>query len=323
MPRPPRILEGGRIYHVYNKVGGDAIPFQEENLSARFVNVLREVVVRDELKVFAWVLMGNHYHLVVRMNAVPLSRSMKTLQQKTTRFRNWSAGLSGPLWQGRYKAIRVDEQGYLQQLVAYVHLNPVKAGLVKDPRGYRWSGHRDMLQMRQHPIVSIDDALLIYGETQQEAVAAYRSALRQVRSSSWSREAPGRLPWWPRGRPTGDRPLHVHSAAMVDELGRSTAPYRPRLGAEEWLAIACAHLCVDRADLEGRGRQREIVWARDLIGLIGVERYGVQVKSLAVALGKSEDGVSLWVRRGVKRRSDDELFAEAADRLDSVAQQER
>jgi len=323
MPRPPRKLEEGRIYHVYNRVGGAEAPFEEEQLATRFVGVLREVVQRDDLTVFAWVLMGNHYHLVVRMKAVPLSRSMKTLQQKVTRFRNWKADVRGSLWQGRYKAIQVDEQDYLQKLVAYVHLNPVKAGLVNDTRGYRWSGHRDVLQMRQNPIVSIDDALLVYGETRKEALAAYRSALRQVSDSSWSREAPGKLPWWRLGRRAEDRQLQVHSNSMLDELGRSTAPYRPQLSAEEWVVIACGCLGVDRADLAGRGRQPEIVRARELTGLIGVERYGVQVKRLAEELGKSEDGVSLWVRRGARRRSDDAVFAGAAERLDSIAQQER
>jgi REP element-mobilizing transposase RayT len=67
MPRPGRALEEGRIYHVYNKTGGSEVPFTDEALASRFVHLLRAVVRRDELLLYAWTLMGNHYHLIVRM----------------------------------------------------------------------------------------------------------------------------------------------------------------------------------------------------------------------------------------------------------------
>jgi hypothetical protein len=89
------------------------------------------------------------------------------------------------------------------------------------------------------------------------------------------------------------------------------------------LALACGHLEVERADVAGRGRQKEVVWARELVGLIGVGLYGVRVKDLARELGKSEDGVSLWARRGAKRRLEDALFAAAAEDLDNAAREER
>jgi hypothetical protein len=110
---------------------------------------------------------------------------------------------------------------------------------------------------------------------------------------------------------------------MADELGRSTSPYRPRFEAEDWLALACGHLEVERADVASRGRQKEIVRARELIGLVGAGLYGVRVKDLARELGKSEDGVSLWVRRGAKRRLGDPYFADAAEDLDTAAREER
>ena len=104
MPRANRTLEEGRIYHVYNRVGGEGFPFAEDALAARFLQLFRQIVERDGLVVFAWVLLGNHYHLVVRMGSVPLSRSMKSLQQGVTRSRNRRAKVFGPLWQGRFKA---------------------------------------------------------------------------------------------------------------------------------------------------------------------------------------------------------------------------
>ncbi len=88
MPRAGRRFEEGRFYHVYNRVGGGLMPFEEQGLSRAFVDLLRQIVQRDDLDILAWCLLGNHYHLVVRQGPVDMSRPMKTLQQRLTRIRN-------------------------------------------------------------------------------------------------------------------------------------------------------------------------------------------------------------------------------------------
>ena len=110
--------------------------------------------------------------------------------------------------------------------------------------------------------------------------------------------------------------------AFIDEQGRSTARWRPRYGADEWLQIACGHLGVDQLRLSDRNRNPDIVRARELIGLIGVERFGVKVNELAAELGKSRDGVSRWIRRGSARRESDPGFASDAKGLDHAASEE-
>ena len=109
MPRAGRTFEEGRTYHVYNRVGGGFLPFTDDELAKTFVGLLRKVVDRDGAVVLGWCLLGNHYHLVARQGAVPLSRSMKTLQQGVTRARNVRDRVYGPLWQGRFKAKQVNE----------------------------------------------------------------------------------------------------------------------------------------------------------------------------------------------------------------------
>lgn len=323
MPRPNRTLEEGRIYHVYNRVGGEGLPFGEEALAARFLQLLRQIARRDGLVVLAWVLMGNHYHLVVRTGATPLSRSMKSLQQLVTRSRNLRLKVFGPMWQGRFKAKHVDDQAYLTRVIAYVHLNPVTAGIVDRPKQHRWSGHRDILGLRKDPVVSIDDVLGLYGASRRQAFAAYRSAMRTVRESEWSGGGPGHLPWWRLGRPRAEEDLHPGGHVMVDQLGRPTSPYRARFDACEWIEKTCLHFGIQLDELASRRRDSEIVRIRELMGLVGVERYGVVVKELAENLGKSEDGVSLWVRRGATRRLEDSYFAADAEALDGAMREKR
>jgi REP element-mobilizing transposase RayT len=323
MPRAGRSFEEGRVYHIYNRVGGASMEFADEGLAETFVKILRLAMRRDQATVMAWSLLGNHYHLVVRQGPVPLSRPMKTLQQGVTRARNLRARVFGPLWQGRFKAKNVDDERYLMQLVAYVHLNPVKAGLANDADGYRWSGHRDVVGRRRDPIVAVEDVLLLYGETRRQALRGYRSAISGVAAEGWSAAAPGKLPWWKLGRPTEEERLQRRQDSFVDELGRNTGRWRPRYSAGDWLEVACEHFECDRGMLGGRERSPDVVRMRELIGLVGIERYGVKVIDLAVELGKSREGVSKWYRRGATRRDEDPEFAAAAEVLDRAASEER
>ena len=228
-----------------------------------------------------------------------------------------------PMHGTQYKAKQVGSQQYLQQLIAYVHLNPVKAGIVNRPRMYRWSGHRDVLGLRKKPILAVDDLLSVYGTSRRQALRGYRSALHDVSRAEWSEEGPGKLPWWRLGRPAQERILHPKGHVMVDELGRPTSPFRKRYDAGTWIEVTCRQLKVEPGDLSSRRRHPEIIRVRDLVGLVGVERYGVKVKDLAAQLGKSEDGVSLWVRRGARRRAEDPGFAAEAEELDNVFKEQR
>ena len=88
------------------------------------------------------------------------------------------------------------------------------------------------------------------------------------------------------------------------------------------LPICYEHLDVDIGVLAGKGRALNNVKMRELIGMVGVERFGVKVTELADVLGKSRDGVSCWMRRGVERRTTDPSFAAAAERLEYVASEE-
>ena len=325
MPRPSRSFDEGFTYHVYNRVGGGWPAFTDAALATKFVDLLRSIVRRHEVMVFGWCLLSNHYHLILRQGPVPLSRTLQALQQEVTRTHNLRENTFGPLWQGRFKAIEVASEDYLLQLVAYVHLNPVKAGLTDDIDSYLWSGHREITGQVAKPIVAVDDVLLLYGDTRGRALKSYRTALSATAEEAWSGEGPGSLPWWPLGRPTRQKReiLQPTRSSQVDMLGRSTARWRPRYSGEEWIEIACEHFGVSREDISNRGRQVETVMMRDLIGLVGIERYRVKVVELAQALGKSRDGVSIWARRGAVRRTEDPDFAKAAKELDDFASEER
>ncbi len=170
MPRPNRIFVEGGLYHVYNRLGRGEQFFLQQKEAAEFVSLLREMVQRDGLTIYAWCLMSNHYHLAVRIGSVPLDRPIQSLQQRVTRGINARNHVYGPLWQGRYRAKLVKEQRYLDQLLIYIHLNPVTAGIVRDPADFKWSGHREIVGRFKNPLVG--EVLLVpgMGETQFETL---------------------------------------------------------------------------------------------------------------------------------------------------------
>jgi REP element-mobilizing transposase RayT len=321
MPRPNRLnLEGG-VYHVYNRVTrGDAV-FAEEDEAELFTSVLRKVKERDEVTVFAWCLMANHFHIALRTGPVPLERTMKSLQQKISIGYNARFGTFGPLWQGRYRAKLVENQDYLDRLIFYIHLNPVASGIVNDPAQFRWSGHREIVGRSSNPIVDIDEVLLLFGATRRAARVSYVTSLKGAATEDWIGESPGRIPWWRLGRPPGRDHKVIHrdaSKSFVDELGRSTGLERASLPTDEFLELGAQALRVPVARLAGRERTPQVVRARELLVTLGVERYGLRVSKIAAVLNKSPEGISRCLSRGVARRESDDEFRARLDEVDRL-----
>ena len=116
-----------------------------------FLIALGKMSERFDVDIFCYVLMGNHYHLLLRTNRANLSKCMQWLGTAyTTRF-NGRHSRNGHLFQGRYKSILVENDSYLLQLSYYVHRNPLRAGLVKRLIDYKWSSYSAYAYDRNRP----------------------------------------------------------------------------------------------------------------------------------------------------------------------------
>jgi REP element-mobilizing transposase RayT len=111
-----------------------------------FLAYLSDYKNRYGFHLYAYALMKNHLHLLVEVEEVPLGRIMQSLLFRYTRYFNRLHGEVGHLFQGRYKAILCDKDAYLLELVRYIHLNPVRAKIVKEPEGYVWTGHLSFIR---------------------------------------------------------------------------------------------------------------------------------------------------------------------------------
>jgi len=306
-------VEGG-VYHVYNRLARGAELFREGDEAARFVELFREARDRDGLTIFAWCVMSNHYHLALRTGPVGLSRTIGSVQARFGQGHNIRHRSFGPLWQSRFKAKLVDDGRYLDQLVLYIHLNPVTAGVVDDPAGCPLSGHGELLRTTRSPLVDAEQTLSLFGETLRGARRRYVKALEGAREVEWRAGLPGRLPWWPR---EPDRPLEPRRPSVwIDERGVSTGLERRPMSAADFLDRACAALDVSLARLAGSTRDTETSRLRVLVAGVGIERWGVRAKDLADVLGRWPDSVSRWARQAGALRSEDEGFRASYETLD-------
>jgi len=322
MGRRPRNLVPGGIYHVYNRVSRGQHVFRNDEEADRLEDLFATTKKRDDFQILAWCLMSNHYHLAARMGEVSLSRSMRTIHHRFSQSYNGRHRLFGPFWQGRYRAKLVDDDEYLRQLIAYIHLNPVTAGIVKDASKYRWCGHREVLgRALGRRLVDVEETLLAFDPRRKNALAGYRSAMSMTLGEDWRSEGPGSLPWWRVGRPKesddeGEITVDTDRPRLQMD-GLSNVEMRPRMKLDRFIEIGAAACDVTPPDLTSRKRRESIVEAREVLAWLGVMVYGFKVKEIAAGFEKYGETASRLVSRASHRRLVDEEFADRLRRVDN------
>jgi REP element-mobilizing transposase RayT len=316
MPRRPREFVEGAVYHVYNRCARGAEPFAKRKPAERFVETLERARDRDGLTILAWCVMSNHYHLAVRTGAVPLSRTMGFVQARFGQDLNRRTGEAGPLWQSRYKAKLVSDERYLAQLVAYIHLNPVAAGVVSDPARYPHCGHGELIGAQPPRLIDVDGTLALFDAGHAAARRAYLRLVKGERTAAWAGEGPGQLPWWQRDR---DTPIAAPAAGpRLDPLGRSGGLERPRLEAAQFIERACATLGVPPERIGSLDKNRQSVAARYLVGGLAIERWRIRAGDLAAVLERRPEAITRWAARAGDLRQSDEAFRARYEALDAA-----
>ncbi len=184
MPRKSRVLFEGALYHVTSRGNARQVIFHQDGDRDRFLEQLGERAASCGVVVHAFVLMDNHYHLLVRTPRGNLSRFMQCLNTSYALYYRYKHERPGHVFQGRYKALLVAEEDYLLRLTRYIHLNPVKTAkwrkaaakeAVRHLRGYRWSSYPSYVAGgAAWPWLSLE-VLNQYGRTPRHAGARYRA----------------------------------------------------------------------------------------------------------------------------------------------------
>jgi putative transposase len=155
MARLPRLSVPGYPYHIIQRGNNREVIFSCAADRQVLLDLLHEYGSRFGVAVHAYVLMDNHYHLLVTpQSPESLPKMMQSLGRRYVRHFNDTHGRSGTLWEGRYKSALIQTDRYLLACMVYMDLNPVRAGMVAHPRAYPWSSHGHYCGLRTDPVVT-------------------------------------------------------------------------------------------------------------------------------------------------------------------------
>jgi len=288
MPRLPRLDAPGVTHHIMVRgVDGTDI-FRVRSDYHDFAGRLTRLLPEGDARCLAWALMPNHVHLVVRMGTQGVSRLMRRLNTGYALRFNRRHERRGVLFQGRFRSRLVADEGDLANVIRYVHMNPVKAGLVGSVDAlarFPWTGHPALLGVRPpHAFEAVEDALEAIGPDQERARNRLASWMRRVPVARPSAAAPVQ----PTPRPSPASPL-----AFAEDAGG-------RLGLDDLVDVVASWYQLTPADLASGRRAQPIPQARAVVSALGVTRLGIGPVRLAPALGVTAAAVSAAIPRGLR-----------------------
>lgn len=213
MARALRIEYEGAFYHVVNR-GIERRPIFGGNADCeKFLDICAVLVRRYKVRMFAYCLLPNHYHMFLQTIEGGLRRFMQDLGGQYGRYFNLKNRRVGPVVQGRYKARLVDADSHALAVARYIHLNPVAAGLTRTPEGYRWSSYRHYLG-KDAGIVDVAFLLEQFGRGESRRIAAFRRFTLSEQKDEYDPDA------------AAEGGLVVGGAAFVNWVKRQRVPRR-------------------------------------------------------------------------------------------------
>jgi putative transposase len=172
MPRKRRIEYKGALYHVIQRGNNREYIFENELYKNYLIKIIRETKKEYGFKLYGYVIMDNHYHLIIQTIDVPISKIMHNINFKYGKYYNYKEKRVGPVFEGRYRGLLVEDERYLLQLLKYIHLNPIKAEVCTAIDKYKWSS--DVFYRRNMKnIVDIDEILDMISSNRIKAIKKY------------------------------------------------------------------------------------------------------------------------------------------------------
>lgn len=284
MARKPRLHVPGGLYHVTLRGNHRQPIFEHASDRDRLDSIIADAATRDRTTIHAYCWMTNHVHALVEVSDLPLGRFMQRVASRYARFLQRRLDTTGHLFERRYHCVLADTERYLLDLVRYIHLNPVRGGLVTDPGDYEWSSHRDYLGLAERPWVRTHLAL---GMLARDSTAAREAYGRFMAESLGRTLAPPHV-----DTPTGDDRVLGDQAFLV-RVNKATAP-GPRIQEtlEDVIARTCREYQQPVEAVLSCARTHRLSAVRAEIARRAVEGRVATRSDVARALGRSASAIS-------------------------------
>lgn len=308
MVRLPRIEYPGALYHVITRGNQKQRIFFDDNDRRKYLDLLAALKKAYSFRLYAYVLMNNHVHLLIETGEVPLSRIMQRLTGGYTQYFNRSHRRSGHLFQGRYRAILCDKDSYLLELTRYLHLNPVRVKAAQDPGRYRWSSYRTYLgKAEQSDWVEAAQVLAHFARNKGEAANLYQRFVLDGIAEGHRDEYYEAV----EGRVLGASEFVDRVKEKSGEKDKAKLKVKPQI----FLERACKVLGKKPQDVVGAAKDRQRVRLRQIVCYVGRAYTDLQVNELASVLKVDATCVSRSVSVLELRLREDKELSSAVNRL--------
>ena len=300
MSRKPRIHFPGAFYHVILRGnGGQDIFFSSEDRTRLYL-LLQEGVERFGHRIHAFCLMNNHVHLVIQVGEIPLSKIIQNLSFRYTRHINTIQMRTGHLFQGRYKAILIDADNYLLQLVRYIHNNPVRARISSQCRDFQWSSHKAYCGEGYIPWLTIDLVMSQFSNHPETARLLYIDFIDQGENEEQRLEFHYGSH---EGRLLGDDYFAEKALAKTEEK------FQVRYSLDQIIMAVCDEYEMKPSMLAEPGRRRDVSEARAMAALLTLDADNLTLTDLATVFRRELSGLSQAAGRLQKRLPTDRNLA--------------
>jgi REP element-mobilizing transposase RayT len=307
MPRQARIDAPGALHHIIARGIEKRLIFRDNRDRIKFIDRLGDILLETETPCYAWALMPNHIHILLRTGTVPITKIMRRLMTGHAVYFNLRHSRHGHLFQNRFKSILCQEDLYLLELVRYIHLNPLRGNRVSNLKSldrHRFCGHGALIGKYHYEWQDIDYVLQFFAKKQSAARRRYRGFVEKgidqgrrpdlvggglLRSvGGWSAlKALNRA----RERIKGDERILGDSDFVIRCLKKAEEDFnrRYRLKKEGYDLGRIAHrvseiLGIDADDIWRHGKQPLRVKARSLVCFWAHYERGIQMTALASKL---------------------------------------
>lgn len=302
MARKPRVHYPGALYHAILRGNSGQTIFFDDNDRTRFYLLTQEGVERFGHRIHAFCLMTNHVHLAIQIADISLSSILQNLSFRYTRWVNWRQGKTGHLFQGRYKAVLIDADTYLQELTRYIHLNPVRARMVRETEKYPWSSHRAYLGLETIPWLTTDWVLSQFSKRLSVARRAYMRFIQEGKGGGHQEE-------YHRGSDTDSRILgdDTFIGRVLDE---KQMKQRQKISLDKMMVEVCRYFSLKEKDFGEVGKDRRLSEVRGIAAWLVLELGVCTLGELGKRIGRDVSTLSSAARRLQIRSKTDLKLAE-------------
>ena len=280
--RKPRIYRPTSFYHVLLRGNNGQDIFFSDIDRCRLCLIIQQGIERYDHRIHGFCFMSNHIHLIIQIGTTPLSIIMHHLGSNYAKYINRTHKRIGHLFQGKFKAILVDARDYLLELIRYVHLNPVRAGIVTIPEHYLWSGHLAYIGEKEISWLYQDWVLTKFHQFEIPARQLYTEYVKKgIGEKSRDEFYQGSH----EGRFLGNDSFFESVIEKVNDQ-KSTS-----LSLSILINVALETLKIPLVAIKSNGKNSELTQARGVIALLVREQSHLSMKELALILGKHRDSL--------------------------------